>query len=71
MSDIATQAPRGYAPTGKNTGVVKPKGTSRIRAHEGLDTIDIRARKPGPLPGRQELHPPQADDAFRVSTHGV
>jgi lipoic acid synthetase len=46
MSDIATQAPRGYAPTGKNTGVVKPKGTSRIRAHEGLDTIDIRARKP-------------------------
>ena len=37
---------KGYAPTGKDTGVVKPKGTSRIRAHEGLDTIDIRARKP-------------------------
>ncbi len=36
----------GYAPTGKNTGVVKPKGTSRIRAHEGLETIDMRARKP-------------------------
>jgi len=42
----ATEAPRGYAPDGKNTGVVKPKGTHRIRAHEGLDTIDIRSRKP-------------------------
>lgn len=31
---------------GKDTGVVKPKGTHRIRVHEGLDTIDIRARKP-------------------------
>jgi lipoic acid synthetase len=46
VSDTVTEAPRGYAPTGKNTGVVKPKGTSRIRAHEGLDTIEIRARKP-------------------------
>ena len=36
----------GYAPTGKNTGLVKPKGTHRIRAHEGLDTIDLRSRKP-------------------------
>lgn len=41
-----TDTPRGYAPTGKNTGVVKPKGTSKIRAHEGLETIDIRSRKP-------------------------
>ena len=39
-------APRGYAPSGKDTGVVKPKGTSRIKAHEGLETIDIRSRKP-------------------------
>ena len=39
-------APRGYAPTGKNTGVVKPKGTSKIRAHDGLATIDIRSHKP-------------------------
>ena len=39
-------APRGYAPTGKDTGVVKPKGTSKIRAHDGLETIDIRSRKP-------------------------
>ena len=41
-----TNEPRGYAPTGKDTGVVKPKGTSRIRAHEGLATVDIRDRKP-------------------------
>ena len=46
MSDAVTEAPRGYAPTGKDSGRVKPKGTSRIRAHEGLDTIEIRARKP-------------------------
>ncbi len=39
-------APGGYAPAGKDTGVVKPKGTSRIRAHRGLATIDIRSRKP-------------------------
>ena len=43
---IDVTPPRGYAPTGKDTGVVKPKGTSRIRAHEGLDTIDMRSRKP-------------------------
>lgn len=46
MSNTATEAPRGYAPAGKDTGVVKPKGTSRIRAHEGLDTVDLRSRKP-------------------------
>ncbi len=44
MSD--TTAARGYAPEGKDTGRVKPKGTYRIRAHEGLQTIDIRSRKP-------------------------
>ena len=44
MSKTAT--PYGYAPTGKDTGVVKPKGKSDIRAHEGIDTIDIRSRKP-------------------------
>jgi len=37
----------GYAPSGKDTGVVKPKGSHRIRAHDGLRTVDIRARKPG------------------------
>jgi lipoic acid synthetase len=43
---INVDSPKGYAPTGKNTGIVKPKGTSKIRAHEGLETIDIRSRKP-------------------------
>jgi lipoic acid synthetase len=38
--------PGGYAPAGKDTGVVKPKGTSKIRGHEGLATIDLRSRKP-------------------------
>jgi lipoic acid synthetase len=47
VSSSTTEAPRGYAPVGKDTGVVKPKGTSRIRAHEGLETIDLRSRKPG------------------------
>lgn len=46
MSENTAQASGGYAPEGKNTGVVKPKGTSRIRAHEGLVTIPIRDRKP-------------------------
>ena len=41
-----TDAPKGYAPAGKNTGVVKPKGTYKIRAHEGLETVEIRSRKP-------------------------
>lgn len=45
MSETLTDV-RGYAPEGKDTGVVKPKGTSRIRAHEGLETVEIRARKP-------------------------
>jgi lipoic acid synthetase len=42
----AAAPPKGYAPTGKDTGVVKPKGTSEIRAHEGLETVDLRSRKP-------------------------
>jgi len=44
---VSDTTPRGgYAPVGKDTGLVKPKGTHRIRAHEGLDTVDIRSRKP-------------------------
>ena len=39
-------SPGGYAPAGKDSGVVTPKGTARIRAHAGLDTLDLRARKP-------------------------
>lgn len=45
-SGTGTVAPRGYAPEGKDSGLVKPKGTSRIRAHEGLDTVPLRSRKP-------------------------
>jgi lipoic acid synthetase len=37
----------GYAPAQKDTGAVKPKGHSSIRAHEGLVTISPRDRKPG------------------------
>ena len=46
MTIDTAKPPKGYAPTGKDTGVVKPKGTSKIRAHEGLETIEMRARKP-------------------------
>jgi lipoic acid synthetase len=38
--------PRGYAPAGKDTGLVKPKGTHHIRAHEGLHVIPLGTRKP-------------------------
>ena len=37
---------KGYAPARKDTGTVTPKGTSRIRAHEGLATISPSDRKP-------------------------
>jgi lipoic acid synthetase len=40
------ETPGGYAPGDKDTGVVKPKGTNRIRAHEGLETIPMTSRKP-------------------------
>ena len=40
------QTPGGYAPGGKDTGKVKPKGTSSIRAHQGLTTVPMRDRKP-------------------------
>ena len=46
LIDFDDKRAGGYAPSGKDTGVVKPKGSSRIRAHEGLDTIDIGDRKP-------------------------
>jgi lipoic acid synthetase len=47
VADEGTRVPGGYAPGGKNTGLVKPKGTSRIRAHEELETIQLKSRKPG------------------------
>jgi len=37
---------KGYAPAGKDTGMVTPKGSSRIRAHAGIETLDLRSRKP-------------------------
>ena len=47
FDDKAREKARGgYAPTGKDTGTVKPKGTSRIRAHEGLDLVELGERKP-------------------------
>jgi lipoic acid synthetase len=44
--DIDVLPPRGYAPSGKDSGSVTPKGSARIRAHEGLHTIELRERKP-------------------------
>ena len=46
MTFSQAKAPGGYAPAGKDTGTVKPKGTSRIPAHCGIDTIPITSRKP-------------------------
>lgn len=46
MAQTTTRSPGGYHPGEKDTGVVKPKGTARIRAHEGLDTVEIGDRKP-------------------------
>ena len=46
MSSSLASTPGGYAPRHKDTGDVKPKGTSRIRAHEGIETIPITSRKP-------------------------
>ena len=39
--------PRGYAPEGKNTGVVRPKGRTDLPVLQGLDTVSMDARKPG------------------------
>jgi lipoyl synthase len=46
VSEPASTTPRGYAPSGKDSGVVKPKGTHQIRAHEGIEVIPLRTRKP-------------------------
>ena len=43
-SEINTRG--GYAPMGKDTGTVKPKGSSRIPSHCGIETIPITSRKP-------------------------
>jgi lipoyl synthase len=46
VASTTTNAPGGYHPGTKDTGIVKPKGTARIRAHEGLDTVPMEDRKP-------------------------
>jgi lipoyl synthase len=46
MADAATIPAGGYHPGEKDTGVVRPKGSARIRAHEGLTTVPMRDRKP-------------------------
>ena len=46
MTETATVQEGGYHPGERDTGIVKPKGSSRIRAHEGLDTVPLRGRKP-------------------------
>ena len=46
MQKTLLESSGGYAPGGKDTGLVKPKGSSSIRAHEGLDTVPMHARKP-------------------------
>jgi lipoyl synthase len=46
VAQTIEKAPGGYHPGKKDTGVVKPKGTARIRAHEGLNTVPMDERKP-------------------------
>src|SRR5687767_8622119 len=47
MSIQAPEAPqRGYAPAGKDTGVVKSKGTVNLPRPEGWEGVSHRARKP-------------------------
>ena len=38
--------PRGYAPEGKDTGVVRPKGRTDLPVLQGIDTVAMDARKP-------------------------
>nr|MBA3969721.1 hypothetical protein [Gemmatimonadota bacterium] len=37
---------RGYAPEGKDTGIVKSKGKPRLPVLEGQDPLAMRVRKP-------------------------
>jgi lipoyl synthase len=37
---------RGYAPGGKNSGIVKSKGTARLPVLEGQEPLALKARKP-------------------------
>jgi len=46
VNQTPDQAPGGYHPGEKDSGIVKPKGTSRIPAHEGIRTLSMDERKP-------------------------
>jgi lipoyl synthase len=46
VAETLTRPPGGYHPGKKDTGVVKPKGTAQIRAHQGLVTVPMGDRKP-------------------------
>ncbi len=56
--------PGGYAPAGKDTGKVKPKGTARIRAHVGVEVVPMRARKPEWL----KVHSPGGPNYLRLQS---
>ena len=45
-NDARQGTPYGYAPAGKDTGVVKSKGKPTLHLAEGQEGIPIRARKP-------------------------
>ena len=46
MTQTATREVGGYHPGERDSGIVKPKGTARIRSHEGLVTVPMGDRKP-------------------------
>ncbi len=46
-TEMTNGSTTGYAPSGKDTGVVKSKGTARLPVLEGQTPVDMRARKPG------------------------
>src|SRR5690606_40543438 len=54
-------APRGYAPTGKDTGVVKSKGTARLPILDGAPQ-PLRGKKPGWL----KVRPPGGQNYTRL-----
>ena len=60
---MAQKTVKGYAPEGKDTGIVKSKGTARIPIEDGAP-IDIRARKPSWL----KVRSPGGDNYRRLKS---